>query len=74
MRWARQKLVQKTSEFDSAILQDKISNVQRTMKKFSNIKTKCTSISSISEEISAEAQNLRDAIKTDLEEISKALK
>ena len=74
MRWARQKLVQKTSKFDSAILQDKISNVQRTMKKFSNIKTKCTSISSISEEISAEAQNLRDAIKTDLEEISKALK
>jgi len=74
MRWARQKLVQKTSEFDSAILQDKISNVQRTMKKFSNIKTKCTSISSISEEISAEVQNLRDTIKTDLEEISKALK
>ena len=74
MRWARQKLVQKTSEFDSAILQDKISNVQRTMKKFSNIKTKCTSISSISEEISTEVQDLRDTIKTDLEEISKALK
>ena len=43
------------------------------MKKFSNIKTKCTSISSISEEISAEVQNLRDTIKTDLEEISKKI-
>ena len=74
MRWARQKLVQKTSEFDSAILQDKISNVQRTMKKFSNIKTKCTSISNISQEISGDVQELRTAIKTDLEEISKALK
>ena len=74
MRWARQKLVQKTSEFDSAIIQDKISNVQRTMKKFSNIKTKCTSISSISQEISADVEDLRSEIKTDLEEILKSLK
>ena len=74
MRWARQKLGQKTLEFDSTIIQDKISNVARTMKKFSNIKTKCTSISGLSEEISTEVEDLRDAIKTDLEEISKALK
>ena len=74
MRWARQKLVKKSSEFDSAIIQDKIKNVERTMKKFSNIKTKCTSISNISQEISGDVQELRTAIKTDLEEISKALK
>ena len=74
MRWARQKLVKKSSEFDSAIIQDKIKNVERTMKKFSNIKTKCTSISNISQEISGDVQELRTAIKTDLEEILKALK
>ena len=74
MRWARQKLVKKSSEFDSSIIQDKIKNVERTMKKFSNIKTKCTSISNISQEISGDVQELRTAIKTDLEEISKALK
>jgi hypothetical protein len=74
MRWVRQKLLQKSADFDSAVIQDKIASVQRTIKKFSNIKTKCTSINSISEEISTEVDALRDAIKTDLEEISKSLK
>ena len=74
MRWARQKLLQNTLEFDSGVIQEKISSVQRTMKKFSNVKTKCTSISDISEEISFEVEELRSSIKLDLEEIIKSLK
>lgn len=74
MRWARQKLLQKTLEFDSGVIQEKIASVQRTMKKFSNVKTKCTSISNISEEISLEVDELKSSIKLDLEEIVKSLK
>jgi hypothetical protein len=44
------------------------------MKKFSNIKTKCTSIKGTAEEIYEDLDDLRDLIKTDLEDIEKSLK
>ena len=41
---------------------EKIENIQRTMKNFSNIKKKCTSIKGISDEISEDLDELRDKI------------
>ena len=53
---------------------EKIENIQRIMKKFSDIKRKCTSIKGISDEISEDLEGLRDTINTDLSEVSNSLK
>lgn len=74
LRWARLKLKQKSGTIDSLLIVEKIENIQRIMKEFSNIKRKCTSIKGISEEISEDLEELRDTIKTDLLEVSKSLK
>jgi len=74
LRWARLKLKQKSATIDSGLIIEKIENIQRIMKEFSNIKRKCTSIKGISDEISEDLEGLRDKIKEDLSEVSKSLK
>jgi len=74
LRWARLRLKQKSGEVDSSLIIERIENIQRTMKKFSNIKTKCTSIKGTADEISEDIEELRDTIKADLLEVSKSLK
>jgi hypothetical protein len=74
LRWARLKLKQKSGTIDSLLIVEKIENIQRIMKEFSNIKRKCTNIKGISEEISEDLEELRDTIKADLLEVSKSLK
>jgi hypothetical protein len=74
LRWARLRLKQKSGTVDSGLITQKISSVQRNMKKFSNIKTKCTSIKGTAEEIYEDLDDLRDLIKKDLEDIEKSLK
>jgi hypothetical protein len=73
IRWARLRLKQKSGTVDSAIIIEKIENIQRTMKNFSNIKKKCTSIKGISDEISEDLDELRDKIKEDILTVSKSL-
>ena len=73
LRWARLRLKQKSGTVDSSLIVEKIENIQRTMKKFSNIKTRCTSIKNISDEITENLDELRDTIKSDLLEVSKSL-
>jgi hypothetical protein len=73
LRWARLRLKQKSGTVDSSLIIEKIENIQRTMKKFSNIKTKCTSIKGTADEISEDLEELRDIIKADLLEVSKSL-
>ena len=74
LRWAKLRLKQKSGTVDSSLIIEKIENIQRTMKKFSNIKTKCTSIKGTADEISEYLDELRDTIKADLSEVSKSLK
>jgi hypothetical protein len=73
LRWARLRLKQKSGTVDSSLIIEKIENIQRTMKKFSNIKTRCTSIKNISDEIAENLEELHDTIKSDLLEVSKSL-
>ena len=73
LRWARLRLKQKSGTVDSAIIIEKIENIQRTMKNFSNIKKKCTSIKDISVEISDDLDELREKIKKDILIVSKSL-
>ena len=72
--WARLRLKQKSGTVDSELIIQKIESAQRNMKKFSNIKTKCTSIKNTSDEISDDLDDLRDLIKADLDDVSKSLK
>jgi hypothetical protein len=74
LRWARLKLKQKSGTVDSALIIEKIENIQRIMKEFSNIKRKCTNIQDISNGISEDLEELRETIKADLLEVSKSLK
>ena len=74
LRWARLRLKQKSGTVDSELIIQKIESAQRNMKKFSNIKTKCTSIKNTSDEISGDLDDLRDLIKADLDDVSKSLK
>jgi len=74
LRWAKLRLKQKSGTIDSSLIIEKIENIQSTMKKFSNIKTKCTSIKGTADEISEYLDELRDTIKADLLEVSKSLK
>ena len=74
LRWARLRLKQKSGTVDSGLIIQKIESAQRNMKKFSNIKTKCTSIKNISDEIVEDMEKYRDLIKADLEDVSKSLK
>ena len=74
LRWARLRLKQKSGTVDSELIIQKIESAQRNMKKFSNIKTKCTSIKNTSDEISDDLDDLRDLIKADLDDVSKSLK
>ena len=74
LRWARLRLKQKSGTIDSSLIIEKIENVQRSMKKFSNIKTKCTSIKGTADEISEDLDELREIINADLLEVSNSLK
>ena len=74
LRWARLRLKQKSGTVDSELIIEKIESAQRNMKKFSNIKTKCTSIKTISDEIVEDMEKYRDLIKADLDDVSKSLK
>jgi len=74
LRWARLRLKQKSGTIDSSLIIEKIENIQRTMKKFSNIKAKCTSIKNTSDEISEYLDELRETINADLLGVSKSLK
>jgi hypothetical protein len=73
LRWARLRLKQKSGTVDSAMIIEKIENIQRTMKNFSSIKKKCTSIKGMSNEISEDLDELRDKIKADILIVSKSL-
>ena len=73
LRWARLRLKQKSGTVDSSLIIEKIENVQRTMKKFSNIKAKCTSIKGTADEISEDLDELRETINADLLGVSKSL-
>ena len=74
LRWAKLKLKQKSGTVNSSLIIEKIENIQRNIKKFSDIKKKCTSIKNTSEEISEHLEELRDEIKKDLLEVSNSLK
>ena len=74
LRWARLRLKQKSGTIDSSLIIEKIENVQRSMKKFSTIKTKCTSIKGTADEISEDLDELREIINADLLEVSNSLK
>jgi len=74
LRWAILRLKQKSGTVDSGLIIQKIDSAQRNMKKFSNIKTKCTSINTITEDIKKDLDDYRDLIKKDLEDIEKSLK
>jgi len=74
LRWAKLRLKQKSGLVDSSLIIEKIENIQRNIKKFSNIKTKCTSIKNTSDEISEYLDELRGTINTDLLEVSNSLK
>ena len=73
LRWARLRLKQKSGTVDSSLIIEKIENVQRTMKKFSNVKAKCTSIKGTVDEISEDLDELRETINADLLGVSKSL-
>ena len=73
LRWARLRLKQKSGTIDSSLIIEKIENVQRSMKKFSSIKAKCTNIKGISDEISEDLEELRETINADLLGVSKSL-
>ena len=73
LRWARLRLKQKSGIVDSSLIIEKIENVQRTMKKFSNVKAKCTSIKGTVDEISEDLEELRETINADLLGVSKSL-
>ena len=73
LRWARLRLKQKSGTVDSSLIIEKIENVQRTMKKFSNVKAKCTSIKGTVDEISEDLEELRETINADLLGVSKSL-
>jgi hypothetical protein len=74
LRWARLRLKQKSGTIDSSLIIEKIENVQRSMKKFSSIKAKCTNIKGISDEISEDLDELRETINADLLGVSNSLK
>ena len=74
LRWARLRLKQKSGTVDSSLIIEKIENVQRSMKKFSNIKAKCTNIKGTIDEISEDLDELRETINADLLGVSKSLK
>ncbi len=74
LRWARLRLKQKSGTIDSSLIIEKIESIQRSMKKFSNIKTKCTSIKGTADEISEDLDELRETINVDLLEVSNSLK
>jgi hypothetical protein len=74
LRWAKLKLKQKSGTINSALIIEKIENIQRIMKEFSNIKRKCTNIKGISDEISEDLEELRNTIKVNLLEVSTSLK
>ncbi len=73
LRWARLRIKQKSGKVNSSMILENIEHIQRTMKDFSNIKGKCTSISTISDAISKDLDELRDKIKEDLLTVSKSL-
>jgi hypothetical protein len=74
LRWAILRLKQKSGTVDSGLIIQKIDSAQRNMKKFSNIKAKCTSINTITEDIKKDLDDYRDLIKADLDDVSKSLK
>jgi len=73
IRWARLRLKQKSGTVDSSLIIEKIENIQRTMKKFSSIKAKCTNIKGISDEITEDLDELRETINADLLGVSNSL-
>jgi hypothetical protein len=73
LRWARLRLKQKSGTVDSSLIIEKIENVQRSMKKFSSIKAKCTNIKGISDEITEDLDELRETINADLLGVSNSL-
>ena len=74
LRWATLRLKQKSGTVDSELIIQKIDSAPRNMMKFSNIKTKCTSINTITEDIKKDLDDYRDLIKADLDAVSKSLK
>jgi hypothetical protein len=74
LRWAKLRIKQKSGTVDSSLIIEKIENIQRTMKKFSNIKTKCTIIKNTSDEITESLDELRETINADLLGVSNSLK
>ena len=73
VRWARLRLRQKSGTVDAALLIQKIESVQRNMKKFSTIKSKCTGIKDVAEEIRDDLDELNDLIKDDLKSVADSL-
>jgi hypothetical protein len=73
LRWAKLRIKQKSGTVDSSLIIEKIENIQRTMKKFSSIKAKCTSIKGTADEISEDLDELRGTINADLLGVSKSL-
>jgi len=74
LRWARLRLKQKSGTVDSGLIIQKIESIERNMGEFSNIKRKCTSINTITDDIKKDLDDLRDLIKADLDDVSKSLK
>jgi len=74
LRWAKIKVKQKSGSVDSSLIIEKIENIQRDMKKFATIKTKCTNMKNTADEIYEELGELQKKIKTELLEVSSSLK
>ena len=74
LRWARLRLKQKSGTVDSGLIIQKIESIERNMGEFSNIKRKCTSINTLTDDIKKDLDDLQNLIKADLDAVSKSLK
>jgi len=76
-KWARQKLLQKSTKnakFNSTLIRDKITIVQKKLNKLSSIKRQCGNIDKASKEIKDLAETLDDEIDLELGKILDSLK
>ena len=73
LKWARQRLRSESGSIDPGKIVEKMKNIEIQMKRFSGIKAKCTSITTTSEGIISDLEEIESEIKNNLEEVSNSL-
>lgn len=72
-RWARMRVIEqqtmKGNEFDSSTIYDEIDSIERSLKQFQNIKSKCTTIRNSADTIEGKAEEMKQEIYSSLESI-----